>query len=559
MNGSLKQQAFFNIVSAIICLTLFAVLFLAELRSFGGSGIAMSPFDGGWTDENGIAADFSDIVTFGSPVTYTKEISGDELSERSLCFRSKNVLFKVYFGNSMIYEYCPESPKLFGISYGQYYHCIYFPHFEGTETVRIEAESVYNDNTGFFYNFFTGDATEYMRFLYASNLPKFAVSFMLFSGGFMLIIIGVILKKYLGDGIFSVISLGSFAVVSGMWTCTETMILQIISQSPAAVHFMNYVSLMLLPVPSVTFAASITDQRESRFVPAAYICVILNLACSIILTVLGISDYHYLLWVTHAVILAGLIFVICMIAKGYKKRLNDRSVYYALSISFVITVIMGTIDLFRYRFVKENTDSGFFLRAGLLIFTLFMSSYTLTELIHLSRMGRKAELMKELAYTDTLTGMFNRAAFAEEEKLISESGKAGQVCFVQFDINNLKTSNDVYGHSEGDKQIIAGAKAISFGFGRIGKCYRTGGDEFIAILHCPINSPKIIRAEKDLKEYTERYNLENAPPVKLQIAYGIAQYDGRDITETEKEADKKMYKMKKSMKADEKQETVNNA
>ena len=52
-----------------------------------------------------------------------------------------------------------------------------------------------------------------------------------------------------------------------------------------------------------------------------------------------------------------------------------------------------------------------------------------------------------------------------------------------IDINGLKQVNDRHGHSAGDELIRGVARCVSEVLTPYGACYRTGGDEFVAILH----------------------------------------------------------------------------
>jgi diguanylate cyclase (GGDEF)-like protein len=119
---------------------------------------------------------------------------------------------------------------------------------------------------------------------------------------------------------------------------------------------------------------------------------------------------------------------------------------------------------------------------------------------------------------------------------------------MQFDVNFLKTVNDIYGHAAGDTHIIAAADAICAGVGTMGKAFRTGGDEFVALMKKKKESDAAKAVENMLKKVNE-YNEENDPPVELQIAYGYAAYSGSgSLSEAELEADKQMYDTKQEMK-----------
>ena len=83
-----------------------------------------------------------------------------------------------------------------------------------------------------------------------------------------------------------------------------------------------------------------------------------------------------------------------------------------------------------------------------------------------------------------MTGLFNRRAFEEDCAKILESDVVSEITMIMMDVNELKHINDTYGHMSGDELIIGAAKCILTSMGEYGKVYRTGGDEFVALLEC---------------------------------------------------------------------------
>ena len=61
------------------------------------------------------------------------------------------------------------------------------------------------------------------------------------------------------------------------------------------------------------------------------------------------------------------------------------------------------------------------------------------------------------------------------------------------DLNGLKAINDVKGHMAGDELIKGAADCLLLSIGKSGKAYRTGGDEFMAIVYT--KEPEKIRQE----------------------------------------------------------------
>jgi diguanylate cyclase (GGDEF)-like protein len=94
------------------------------------------------------------------------------------------------------------------------------------------------------------------------------------------------------------------------------------------------------------------------------------------------------------------------------------------------------------------------------------------------------ESLRRAAHSDTLTGLANRRAFDDDlAKLIGERNASGTpFSLVAVDLNELKQVNDGHGHEAGDAYICAAAEALSVEIGSAGTVYRTGGDEFMALL-----------------------------------------------------------------------------
>lgn len=90
------------------------------------------------------------------------------------------------------------------------------------------------------------------------------------------------------------------------------------------------------------------------------------------------------------------------------------------------------------------------------------------------------EDLKHLSYTDSLTGLHNRAYFTKKvNELIKE--EAFPIRIIMGDINGLKMVNDTFGHIEGDNLIIAMSNRLKSLYNN-DLIFRWGGDEFILLV-----------------------------------------------------------------------------
>ena len=171
---------------------------------------------------------------------------------------------------------------------------------------------------------------------------------------------------------------------------------------------------------------------------------------------------------------------------------------------------------------------------------------TLLTCIH----SRSQLLEKELAAAtetstrDALTGVRNRAAYERTEIVWNReiaAGKAEPFALLFCDVNNLKYTNDTFGHDRGDELIRNACRQICDVF-RHSTVFRMGGDEFAAILH-----------KGDYENY-EALLAQLAPSEQygmVSIACGLAVFDpeqDRDLGSVMKRADAKMYENKRKMK-----------
>ena len=95
--------------------------------------------------------------------------------------------------------------------------------------------------------------------------------------------------------------------------------------------------------------------------------------------------------------------------------------------------------------------------------------------------------LKEMAYRDPLTGMYNRhLLLATADRTLEESYRHGYpVSIMVIDLDHFKKVNDTFGHATGDLVLQAVAELLMRVFRGNDTVVRFGGEEFIILLpHC---------------------------------------------------------------------------
>ncbi|WP_432663663.1 transporter substrate-binding domain-containing protein [Wukongibacter baidiensis] len=149
---------------------------------------------------------------------------------------------------------------------------------------------------------------------------------------------------------------------------------------------------------------------------------------------------------------------------------------------------------------------------------------------------------EHLMYTDPLTNINNRLFFNSLEEKIDQYPYPQ--AFIMMDLNNLKLTNDTYGHQAGDEIIKSFAKVLQQ-FSNDKLLIRMGGDEFLIFLynHDELKIQKLIKQIKDICSSTEISVNENTKIKGPQPSIGYAiRYDASISSEKLLfEADKAMY------------------
>ncbi|MEG6617552.1 GGDEF domain-containing protein [Peptococcaceae bacterium 1198_IL3148] len=157
------------------------------------------------------------------------------------------------------------------------------------------------------------------------------------------------------------------------------------------------------------------------------------------------------------------------------------------------------------------------------------------------RLIKAKENLEVAAYTDALTGTFNRRYFHKYIQQLS----APNLIMMMVDINNLKQINDKFGHHCGDKVIKVVADTLKRYSENKGFTIRWGGDEFLVIL-CNKNKQKFQNLTDQIKADISQYCIiANKAQIPITVSIGIAeQLKGETFIDTVNRVDKKMYQEK---------------
>lgn len=191
-----------------------------------------------------------------------------------------------------------------------------------------------------------------------------------------------------------------------------------------------------------------------------------------------------------------------------------------------------------------SMETAIMVVAGYALCRLSTSHYR--ELIYtiqdIEEQKQKEKQLIEITMTDELTQLNNRRSYDADMEALLEKPLDEDLVVFSVDINGLKEANDSGGHVAGDELLTAAAACLSSVFEGVGKVYRTGGDEFMAV--ATTDAPDQIQSM--IGRLTETWRGQHVGQLSLSVGYAShREHPELDLHGLEILADQMMYRDKK--------------
>lgn len=180
-------------------------------------------------------------------------------------------------------------------------------------------------------------------------------------------------------------------------------------------------------------------------------------------------------------------------------------------------------------------------------------------LSHWLALAEQQKQLREAAFTDALTGAWNRRYFDRYlDSCLSRAAKLRQpVTVLLFDVDDFKRFNDSHGHAVGDEILCATVRLLKTCIRPSDRVCRIGGDEFAVVFYEP-DGPREVGSSQPTsifdiaRRFQQRVQTEEfsmlgpKSPGPLAISGGLATFpwDGRTPSELLEAADRLLIESK---------------
>lgn len=351
-------------------------------------------------------------------------------------------------------------------------------------------------------------------------------------------------KSYSMERLFCI---GIFAVCIGCWSACNYNIDALFLSDLHIKTMIEIFALYLAPVPLLLYFRQDVEERSKRWESFIfYLLLLVEIQMFLVAAVCQFTNKVHLpsfLIAFQTLIAVSALFGVYLVIEDLKKE----KIHKILAVGFLLLIVLAGRDLIAFNIAKfvsaSESEYKSYIPIGALVFIVAMLVDFISEMRKQMYKTAETAYLAKIAYTDVLTGLYTRRKCEEIFERIDS--KSYEFAIYQFDLNNLKTANDDYGHEAGDDLIKRFANILTDVFSNGETVGRMGGDEFIVIVEDSYD----YKLQKMLDRVNEKINEENAGDneVKISVSAGFArstEFEEPTANQVYKTADARMYEAK---------------
>ena len=546
------------LVLVVILAAIFVYLLSSNLQNDLGvkklDTVDVGTLNQGWrysaTDGTEQILEFPAKVKFqGAKAVINNTLPAEIEPDAYLAFYNHYCALEVRVNDKLIYTYAREEQPEFGTMYGDVL-C----------TVALAPEYAGQDITLNYYNPYKLSTSFTISQIYLDNMAEISAAIIMKNLGVLVfsrvmvflsvVFLGLyLLRLFRGKQKDSAIYFHVFAFVflSAVWVITDSLLVQFLTSRTLLYGcVVSFCSFMTMVLPLIAVAKYICPSGR-RIFTVFQLLILSYTIIAMLLYIGGVVDLVSSLPLFHLLYGTIAIAMEYFFLKEYRGRRNPLIIYALIANGLLLLVLL--ISLIYFYWGLEEDISRFY-RYGIIVLSLSLIGIIIKKMKLSEELRSRMDVYRELAYLDVMTGLKNRNAFIKETELLQGSlSQHNHLAIISLDINNLKTINDVYGHSFGDEVIIAIANIIRKVFNGENMIYRIGGDEFVVIIVDREVDVALYRAALASEGEGRKLGVSSAVALAIGCSQCVLSQDSHiDMSEILKKADLDMYRDKLNIK-----------
>lgn len=294
-----------TLVPAIIlaALILFIISLFAGLRQTIGSVTAVKSAVvtyGDTTETKSFPFTIKDLQP-GDTVTITFTISPK--SSDVLFFKSVYAPITIFSDDDVIYRagFSGTYPSFFSDP-PTIVDSVALPATDSSETITLEYQYPNKRNGIFVSTPLIGSNSDILRYFMSSMGLLDGAAAVEVILGFLLIFLSIFISPMIHGKNFSLLWLGLFAILSGLWSFSECNLTVYITKSFSLLYMTSFMSLFLIPVPLILFAKSIIKLNYQKLLTIILGILLGSFCGAVILQLLRLVPFSQSMYLFHILI-----------------------------------------------------------------------------------------------------------------------------------------------------------------------------------------------------------------------------------------------------------------
>lgn len=550
-----RKKKYVGIITNTILILLLIVLYLV-IRTKTGIIVDNSKtfLTDNWTlTVNGVPQEehclkdlFFPVTNIGDTVELTTTLPTDMVTRPTIQFRIYHSIITVYIDGQPLYQY-GKALNDAGEMVGSGFHWVSLPDDCAGKELKIRFDVTEDNAFSSIEEIPIMPENDATRNFILTNIVEIIIGIFLFSFGILLSGVVIFLGK-LNREYRILFWIAIFSITVALWMLSNFGIMQLVFKNLQTIAYFEYLSLYFAPIPMLLFVYDIQDNKKTKHAVLSLVAVlILFITIVLLFNQLNIFHFSKALPIFHILGLCTIVLTTFsnISARKHQNRKSERIILYGLAI--MVMFLFADIIRFntdKYLHPKNVNLSSSILPVGVLTFIIAMIASYIYRLVMLFYESAEKQTLIQIAYTDALTQIGNRAMC---EKMFQERETTRkETTIINFDLNHFKEVNDTFGHSTGDELLIEFAKILQDNYQKDGFIGRMGGDEFIVLLD-NTDTSYIEKTLADLMSKIDALNHKENRLYQISVAYGYESNKdnpNRSLWEIYQKSDSKMYQNK---------------
>ncbi len=359
-------------ISFIVALAIMIVICIfAGFNQYGNKSTTLIAYQNDWQlDDHLISLEAENYPAGSKTVVITRQLP-DRLPQDATLFMcsNHNEVIAIIDGQELFCEgVCPQ--RTFGIDYVGIWITIPLQQADCGKIITLKI-SPSDGNQGLLpEEVLLGNRNDLTNYLVKkATIPTLIALFMVSLAIFLFV--GSFLLRSQADSTLNqgILWLGIFILMSGIWMLTDDNVPCLFSLNNDAYYFLSYYLFMFLPIPFTRFIEAYIpgSKKIMHILSLGFVTVF---GCSVIAAVFFHKPLSYLLWLTHVLIIMGLLITIYL---SLRYRDEEGKLYLPELVWGMGLFALMAIGAMIYFYFGAITIYAILYKAGLLLFVVIFS------------------------------------------------------------------------------------------------------------------------------------------------------------------------------------------